>query len=223
MIKRISYIATLAALLTLTSCGELFDNDDAIAPVVMTLESHDITLMLGDSCVLRPIFTPDSISNKAVFWLSTDNTVAQFAGNDTIVGVALGSCDAIAIAVTDYRQTDTCHVNVVEPWTFSPYEYFYDMVVYADITVNGEPLTDDMTVAAFANSELRGIGEQRVDHGIAYTYIRLYSYNDYGDVVSFKCYDRRTHHMYDFPASCNIVFDGEVHGTISSLIRMNAE
>lgn len=231
----------IALMSGLTSCAELFDMEEAIVPTTMTLERHDVTLMVGDSCVIHPVFTPDSLSNNSIFWFSMDNQVADFVTADTLVALGTGVTDAVAISVTDYTQVDTCAVRVIDRWELTSDSYPYEMVIYARAIVQGQPITPDMTIAAFYGEECRGIGQVRQSHGITYLVLRVGSeiryddsdedWIDYGDDeeasspselyrerIIFRCYDRRNHILLTSPV--RVVFDGEAHGTLSDLFDL---
>jgi hypothetical protein len=112
----------------------------------------------------------------------------------------------------------------------------FDMVVNADITINGLPLKEGMQVGAFVGNEIRGLGVQRQFFGITYTELRVYSplnpitpYTELNkqdplypydeelepEKVVIRVYDCNMHIMYESPDT--ITFDGMTHGYPSSL------
>lgn len=224
MRKKLYHLALVltAALLT-TACGEFFEPNEAITPSTMTLSSHDVTIMEGDTCVIHPLFTPDSISNQAVFWMTADQQVARFLNIDTLVAVTQGSTQAIAISVSDYNKTDTCRVSVISRWNLTAnFDYPEDMVVYADIRVHGQPVSDDMLIGAFCGNELRGLGKTMERSGVRYTLIRVWGpYAMSNETIIFRCYDRRRYTLEEFSEALS--FDGESHGSPSQLLRLTIE
>ena len=207
----------------LSSCGEFFEPTEATMPTTMTLSSHDVTLMVGDTCIIRPLFTPDSISNQAVFWMTADQQVARFLNIDTLVAVTQGSTQAIAISVTDYHKADTCRVSVISRWDLTAnFDYPEDMVIYADIRVHGQPVSDDMLIGAFCGNELRGLGKTMERSGVRYTLIRVWGpYAMSNETIVFRCYDRRRYTLEEFSEALS--FDGESHGSPSQLLRLTIE
>lgn len=205
----------------LSACGDYYEY--AIVPTTMTLEQHTMTLMVGDSAVIRPLFTPDSLSNNTVFWYSLDPDVATFVSADTIVAQTIGTTQAVAIAVIDYTQIDTCTIEVIDRWVFPENDYPHETVVYADVTIHGEPATEDDIIAAFIGGEVRGIGQMFEKGGHRVMRIRVA-----GDLVDedemeqqsiiFCCYRRRQHIVETFPQA--IYYDGEAHGTPSKPFQL---
>lgn len=218
-----SYIVHCTLLIALmvgaTSCADLFDMGPAIVPSTMTLETHEVTLMVGDSCVIRPLFSPEQLSNNSVYWMSAAPEIATFVSADTLLAVSPGTTEAIAIAVTDYNKIDTCIVNVINRWALPEDDYPHETVVYANVRIHGEPLADDDVVAAFVGGEVRGIGQMFEMRGHSVMRIRIA-----GDFVepdemeqqsvAFRVYSKRRHLIETFPQW--IYFDGESHGTPSA-------
>ena len=213
----------LAAALLTASCGEFFEPSEATLPTTMTLSNHDVTVMEGDTCVIRPLFTPDSISNSAVFWMTLDQEVARFVSPDTLLAVYQGITEAVAIPVIDYRKTDTCRVTVIPRWQITAnFNYPEDMVVYADIRVHGQPVNDDMLIGAFCGDELRGVGQTIERQGVRYTLIRVWGpYAMSNETIVFRCYDRRRYTLEEFDEALD--FDGEAHGTLSNLFKLTIQ
>lgn len=224
MRKKLYHITIVLTLALLTgACSEFFEPNDATMPVAMTLSSHDVTVMEGDTCVIHPLFTPDSISNQAVFWMTADQQVARFLNTDTLIAVTQGSTQAIAISVTDYHKADTCHISVISRWDLTAnFDYPEDMVIYADILVHGKPVSDDTLIGAFCGNELRGLGKTIERNGVRYTLIRVWGpYAMSNETIIFRCYDRRRYTLEEFNEALS--FDGESHGSPSNLFRLTIE
>jgi hypothetical protein len=205
----------LCSLLILTSCGELFDYDtgDPSAALTMELGRHSVDIMVGDRYDIPTVFTPDSLSNKIVYWYSADTGIAAF-DNNTLVGVAVGTTMVKAISVSEQIE-DSCEVNVIPRWELHTGGYPYDMVIYADVKVHGEQPSDDMLIGAVCDGELRGIGVKQNSNGISYMLIRVWSPFEYGDIIRIGCYRRGRAVIEYFPDE--FTFDGEAHGTLSNL------
>ena len=64
----------------LVSCGELTDYElpTAVQATDMSLGMHSVDIMVGDRLQIPCVFTPEEVSNMAVFWSSYDNSVVTF-------------------------------------------------------------------------------------------------------------------------------------------------
>ena len=154
-------------------------------------------------------------------WLIDQPEIARLCV-DTLVAQQPGTAYVTAMSSATMR-LDTCVVTVMPPWTVDRNKYFFDTVVYADISVAGRQLGDDIAVAAFVDDELRGIAELKEAKGKRYAVIRVYgpvSASD-EDIITFKCYDRREVRLRTFDVQ--LPFDGETHGTLSKLITLHLD
>ena len=187
----------LAILAICTSCGEYWDGGDPNIRT-MTLARESIDLMVGDRYSIPVIFNPDSLPNDAVWWTTEDTEIASFDDND-VVALKEGTTTAYAMSAVD-RLEASCVVNVWPRWYTNPNAYPYDMVIYANITLNGEPIDDDVYVGAFIFGELRGVAERLERNGHQYTVIRVWSDSESGELVYFRHYDPKTATMmkHDF-------------------------
>ena len=226
----IRYIARCALLAGVaagtTSCADLFDMPEAVVPTTMTLETHEVTLMVGDSCVVHPIFNPDTVTNEVIFWMSLNPDVAAFVSADTLVGMSVGETGAVAISVTDRSQIDTCAVNVIDHWALPEEDFPHETIVYANVLIHGAPPADGDVIAAFVGGEVRGIGQMFEMRGHSVMRIRIA-----GDFVepdemeqqsvAFRVYSRSRHQLETFPQW--IYFDGETHGTPSQPLLLQIQ
>lgn len=213
----------LAAMPMLTSCGELFDVDEAgeTTSATMKMDRDTVFIMPGDSLRLTVTFSPPEVKDKGVMWLIDQPEIARLCA-DTLVAQQPGTAYVTAMSSATMR-LDTCVVTVMTPWTVDRNKYFFDTVVYADISVAGRQLGDDIAVAAFVDDELRGIAELKEAKGKRYAVIRVYgpvSASD-EDIITFKCYDRREVRLRTFDVQ--LPFDGETHGTLSKLITLHLD
>ncbi|MBQ8711347.1 MAG: Ig domain-containing protein [Prevotella sp.] len=230
----------LALCFALSACGDLFEFEgNTTVGSKITLNRHDLYLMAGDTYQLTATFDPDTVRNHAIYWMSNNVNVARF-DNGVLVAVGEGETTVTGISI-EQQSTDTCHVVVGYEWgEIDPKRYPFDMVVYADITVDGQPLNDQQAVGAFVDNELRGVGVSREFHNIKCTELRIYSplnpHGPYTDLnpqdplypddtpydlekVVFRVYDREQHHMYECPDP--LIFDGEAHGHPSNLYKIS--
>lgn len=217
--------------LPLASCGELFDFGTEEDPIdlKMELNRHEMTLMVGDKCIVSAAFKPDDGKEHSVFWLSDDIDVAKTtdtgkAGEAEVAAVASGTVKVRCTSSVSILQ-DSCAVTVIPAWTFEPYDYAEDMVVYATVKVDGQENAEQMEVAAFVGDELRGLGRLLTAGSKKYWAIRVYSNQrlDLGEdvepeVVSFRCYQRGMGQLTTFKNT--IKFDGAVHGTLTDLVKL---
>lgn len=113
-------------------------------------------------------------------------------------------------------------------WSVNPYDYQYDMTVYAQLKLNNTIVTDysDLEVAAFVGDECRGVAEpQSVDKdGTKYywLYMRVRSNQESGEVISFKFYDKTAGTETDLRNTADFVSLAQI-GTASSPYTLSME
>ena len=216
---RLFVLSTL--LLSLTSCGELFDMVDDVDPVgQLTLRDRAIDLMVGDRYVLPATLEPDTLPDKSLYWESLNPEVVSITA-DTLVAVAAGEAVVKATAVSQLI-SDSCVVTVYPYWSDVRANYQYDMVVFANVTVGGRPMDEHTMVGAF-NEEgiLCGVGEQHESNGIRYMLLRIYSAYDETEDITLRCHDKLRAKMSEWPQT--ITFNGGTLGTLSSLYQITFE
>ena len=212
-------VATLLLVLLLTACGEFyeFNTSSPVTAGEMSLQRRVVTMVVGDHYAIPVDFSPEELSNNAVFWLSEDDAIATFE-NDTLVALSEGLTRAFAFTTID-RLRDTCWVYVMPEMYMPPSNYPYDMVIYASVDVHGLRLTadnaDSIIIAAFVGDELRGIGKMKRRAGIDYMEMRVWSPFTGGDEVRLRCYYRGQARAELFPDV--FTFDGEMHGELTHL------
>ena len=218
----------LAALTVgLASGGELFEVEEvpeqaAVADIAMG--RHNVDLMVGDSYTLPATITPDSLINKGLFWEVADTNIVSI-DNGTIMAKAPGET-AVRVTAVAGMKNDTCHVNV-HRWDFDPYQFRYDMVIYADVTVGGKAPESGTMVAAFGYDEtgaqqIRGLGVMRQAGDQKYMQLRLYSNEEGGDTLSLRCYDRQR--LLMVKSKDAVSFESNVTlGTLSMLYSIDFE
>ena len=93
-------------------------------------------------------------------------------------------CIAIAIPTALFAQGGG--------WTVNPYDFRYDMTVYAGLVQEGGMATDytNYEVAAFVGDECRGVAEVQSQGDKTWLYMRIRSNADAGETVTFKLYDK---------------------------------
>lgn len=208
----------------LTSCGELFDVDDSGGTgnaTAMSIDRDTVFIMPGESLRLTVTFSPGRPANTGVMWLSQDAGIAQMRA-DTLVAISAGNTIVTAMSADGLRP-DTCVVSVMKPWTVRAADFFFDTVVYADISVGGRTLDDGLEVGAFVDDELRGKAQLREARGKKYAEIRVYGpvTASADDTITFRCYDHRNVLLRQF--NSRIPFDGETHGTLSHPVKLTLE
>lgn len=213
-------------ILLLSSCG-LIDVDpdsEAQVPTKMYFSPDTVYVMVGDTFVVHPTFEPDSIANKTCFWTSLDMDIVSLK-NDTLIAEQEGWVRIVAASISALM-TDSVDVCVMEPWVMSETKYPYEMVVYADVSVHGEPVTKDMTLAAFSGISLRGVGTP-ITVGKKDLW-RFRIYNDfeftlpYAETpITFWVYDRKTLQRMIFPVF--ITYNGETYSTPSEPLELKLE
>ena len=109
-----------------TSCG------------LLDMEFDENVQIEGDSIVLHPVFTPDSVINREVFFRSANEEIA-YIHNDTIIAVSEGETVISATSVMNEKMA-FCQVFVLPPWEIDIYKYSNDMVAYVTATIDGVPI-----------------------------------------------------------------------------------
>ena len=84
---------------------------DAIEPLLVTMNTADAELEIGQQLSLTATVTPGDATPKTVYWSSTDASVATVSGGN-VTAVAVGECDILATCVD---KVAVCHVTVVNP------------------------------------------------------------------------------------------------------------
>ena len=92
----------------------------------------------------------------------------------------------LAMAMVAYAQGN------VNGWTVSPYDYQYDMTIYAQLKIDNAVVTDysNYKVAAFVGDECRGVAEIQTKDNSTWLYIRVRSASASGEKISFKLFDK---------------------------------
>ena len=211
-------LITLGALVT--SCGMIdMDTDENVQQAYeMQLENDTLYALVGDSFMVRPVFTPEVVSNVEIFWYTDFDSIIRVM-NDTVIAMGEGEAYLHAISVQDRKED-------AKPKDAAPAQ---ETVVYADVRYNGEPLSGNMMVGAFVGNECRAIGEVKEWNGVRYTQFRIgselfnYAEPDEDEVyasetIRFMLYDPATHVMREHPET--LTFDGEAHGTLSNLYHL---
>lgn len=186
---------TLTASLLMISCGDFYqfgEEPDDWNGVSMRITNAESCVMVGDSMPLGIEFSDTSKIGSPVFWMLSDPNIAKLH-NDTLHAVYPGAVDIMAISRNGHL-TDTCRVRVIDRWELQDFSMLHpsDMVIYADIRVDGEPWNDStMIVGAFIGGELTGLAVRREAYGISYAELRIWAPTDQGQGrIDLRCYDR---------------------------------
>ncbi len=214
----------LVAALTMGSCGLMEIDEDEVAAVEMALGRDTLYIMVGDQFTLQPDIKPESIAISDVYWTSSADTVLSIS-NNVFTGVGEGWALVKAISVSRQLE-DSCYVNVMRRWESTCRDYPYEMMVYANVTVHGQPFNPEtMILGAFVGDEMRGVGEVLEWKGRQYVRFRVGSDIRYIDpegvdeTVTFRVYYKQQLRYEEFPQT--IDYDGEAHGTLSNLFSLS--
>lgn len=228
--KKPIYISTFLCVIILvplfTSCGLLdmeFDENVQMA-YDMKLDHDTVYIIEGDSIVLHPVFTPDSVINREVFFRSANDEIA-YIHNDTIIAVSEGETVISATSVMNEKMA-FCQVFVLPPWEIDIYKYSNDMVAYVTATIDGVPIDfEKQMIVAFVGPQLRGIGQPIKLKDTTIVQMRIYGYSYWGseepirpELVRFAYYDKEKLMLKNLPLY--ITFDGETHGSPSAPIEL---
>ena len=220
--KILTFISFVAVSQLMTSCLKLDIGDDTLTAYDMSLNYDSVYVMLDDTIRLSPVFNPDSVTNKEMFWWSDADSIVYADGND-LIAAAEGITYVRGMSV-QHRLEDSCYVYVMPRWEVSPYDYPFEIVVYADVKIGGETPSEDILIGAFKGKEFRGIGKWKEFAGKKYLEIRAYSLYDEvhdgkSEKINFLYYDKKNLRVQRFKQS--ISFDSETHGTLSNLFELS--
>ena len=92
----------------------------------------------------------------------------------------------LAMAMVAYAQGNE------SGWTVNPYDYQYDMTIYAQLKIDEAVVSDysNYEVAAFVGDECRGVAEVHTQDNSTWLYIRVRSASASGEKISFKMFDK---------------------------------
>jgi len=178
-------------LLLLTSCGELFEVNEEDAPLGQVfMERRQVDLMVGDSYKLPVSLNLAENIDATLHFQSPDNAIVQLRG-DTVDAVAPGII-FVSVEAAGGALRDSCLVTVHPRWQVDPTQFQCDMVVFAQVTVNGQPFGEGMMVGAFNESteELCGVGTILTHDGQDYMLLRIFSHDNSHENIVLRCYDR---------------------------------
>lgn len=201
----------------LTSCEVMVD--EPIEAQLMKVDRDSVVLMMGDTCRLTLDFTPKEITNITAYWELIDSTgIINVLQNGSVIATQPGEAD-VRVVAANARLEDTIHVRVIEDWRELYDTYPYDMLVYADVNVQGyHNDADGLRIAAFIDGELRGYGEVRTDYDVTYTLFRIWHKRPRSGRVTFRYY--LPHQYTTGPLEFYMDFDGDIHGRLNNLISI---
>ena len=216
------YLFTFLPLIS--SCGDFFELDthEALKAAKITIGQRVVALATGDVYKVPVSFTPSDVPTTTVLWLAEDESVATVR-NDSVVGVGEGITRLFAFSVLDNLR-DTCYAYVMPSLEVMAGRYAYDMVVYADVTVHGTPVTqanaDDYRVIAFVDDQVRGVGQMRKYKDKEYMELRIWGPSPSSDEqVELRCYLSKEARIEVF-ATTGLTFDGLQHGSLKNPLKL---
>ena len=79
-------------------------------------------------------------------------------------------------------------------WSVNPYDYKYDMTIYAKVVYEGAEVSDysNNDIGAFVGNECRGVGDVQTKDSYTWVYLRVRSNQASGEKLIFKLYDKST-------------------------------
>lgn len=226
MKKLTTLLCFTLTLLTTISCGLVEMEEAAVVttPVEMHLDRDTIYVMKGESFTLTPVFEPQ-VSMADIYWATDADTVVSISDN-TFTAVGEGWTWVRGTSVSQ-QKTDSCCVCVIPPFGHKMPVYPYETVIYASTSMKGidfDPQT--MMVTAYLSRELCGIGKVYEAKGIKYIEMRAgtTTFNPQDDSfpdIRFYIYDTKNHTRHT--VSQTVPFDGEAHGSLTSLISFTVK
>lgn len=221
-----TFVCAMTFSLLPVSCGmiDIEIDEEVLMAYEMKLNHDTVYVMQSDTFALEPVFTPDSVINKEIYLVSESESIAKIENNN-IIAVGVGETRITAISVMSSISA-YCDVFVMEPWYLNQHDFSDDMVVYARVTVDGQPFNPStQRVAAFAGAQFRGEGHLIELGGNTYIRFRIYSYMEWGDdqptdpeMIRFGLYNREN--LNFSYGDVYLPFDGETHGSPTSPLEI---
>lgn len=217
----------IALAVGLAACGDFYtfnEEPDDWKDVTMRAQCDGAYVMVGDTMPLVVKFEPRKPNDYPVFWLSSD-TVHSRIISDSLVGRRAGNVDLVVFGGGG-RLVDSCRVHVIERWEKADFHIQQpsDMVIYADVTVNGKPWDDKTQIlGAFVGGELTGLAVPREAFGIPYAELRIWAPTNQGQgKIDLRCYDKKNFRLYVLRD--DIEYDAyQTLGTLSNLYPIKFE
>ena len=222
--KLISKIFMLCAVVTVCSCGEMFNFEtEQPRPDGLYLSHHEIDLHVGDTITFGTELVPDMVRASYYWLVKGDEEAVELAGRKLRAmkpGRALVVVQAQTLNMdnTENVVSDSCYVNVFEWQECEPGEFLYETVLYSSLTVDGVQMTDSLgntRLVAVVDGEVRADAEMRQKNGIPYLQMRIKG-SWPGEEATIECY---VPEMYERFVLGTLILDGETHGTLSDLKR----
>ena len=97
-------------------------------------------------------------------------------------------------------------------WTVNPYDYQYQMSIYARLVIEDNDVTADNNyeVAAFVGDECRGVATIQSQGGYTWLWMFVRSDEASGEKISFKVYDKTTEKEKRIAETVDFVSDGQI-------------
>ena len=97
-------------------------------------------------------------------------------------------------------------------WTVNPYDYQYQMSIYAKLVIEDNDVTADNNyeVAAFVGDECRGVATIQSQGGYTWLWMFVRSDEASGEKISFKVYDKTTGKEKRIAETVDFVSDGKI-------------
>ena len=97
-------------------------------------------------------------------------------------------------------------------WTVNPYDYQYQMSIYARLVIEDNDVTADNNyeVAAFVGDECRGVATIQSQGGYTWLWMFVRSDEASGEKISFKVYDKTTEKEKRIAETVDFVSDGKI-------------
>lgn len=229
--KTKTIITLLAAACLTTSCGEMGTSiDDLVQATAVTLSTHELTVWEGDTYAMRCEMQPKDYDGMLYWFSDTDSCLTMLGHmlNAHEKGEAWAYVKYVPIGIEPTRDIadgtiyDRCRVKVINWGKINlQRNYPHSMVYYAAITIDGQPLPDEVELSVMTpDNALRGYACRRSAHGIDYVELRIYGdYDDLGMPLTLWIYDHRNISLKSCLQQLEFV-PMQTYGTLSALYPM---
>ena len=152
-------LSMMTILVGLASCS----GDDDVAVTGIKLDRTEITLLKGESCLLRAIISPENATGTSVTWNSSNPSVATVDGTGKVTAIE-GGTTTVTITTTDGKFSATCIVNVnvnVSSLTLSDTSLSLEKGTSKklSVTVNPDDATDKSVKWSSADTNIATVDE----------------------------------------------------------------
>lgn len=134
--KRLSFIAGIALLLTCGCTGQKWINTEELSfePVGVTISKHKLDgMIVGETRSLKATYTPAEAARHPLIWTSSDEETVSVSEDGVVTATGLGEAMVYVTCSTNEELVDSCLVNVTDASGIKVYDYLLDQEVETNV------------------------------------------------------------------------------------------